>query len=386
MGLLLRRTLVRRVTLFGNNTHYKHTTSYAMKSKLLVLAFFLAAAVPAFAQSIVSGKVVDAESKQPLQGASVFAQNTTRGVVTNSEGAYQLALERGGYELIISFTGYQSQTVNIDATEAKTLDIELKKEDKSMSEVVVKSSSEVADGWEKHGALFLKYFIGATPAADSTRLENPEALKFFYYKRNDRIKVVATEPLRIANRALGYNLRYELDSFVFYNKTSLNSYRGACLFMPMEGDTTQQQLWAEARRKAYYGSRLHFLRAYYDSTLKGEGFTVDMLTSDNKTFGRLANPYDTSLFYFDTATSNAELWFPRKASISYTKQKPEIKYLEQYGLPADVPIQISYVDLSDGILIMPNGYFRDQRSWVNQGYWSWKNLADQLPFDYEPEE
>ncbi|RPD46040.1 carboxypeptidase-like regulatory domain-containing protein [Paracnuella aquatica] len=363
-----------------------HHIRYAMKSKLLILVLLCTLSIGALAQSVVSGQVVDAETKQPLQGASVFAQNTTRGVITNSEGRYQLALERGGYELIVSFTGYQSQTVNVDANEAKTLDIELKKEDKSIGEVVVKSSSEVPDGWEKHGQLFLKYFIGATPAADSTSLENPEALKFFYYKRNDRIKVVATEPLRIANRALGYNLRYELDSFVFYNKTSLNSYRGACLFMPMEGDTAQQQLWAEARRNAYHGSRLHFLRAYYDSTLKGEGFTVDMLTSDNKTFGRLANPYDTSLFFFDTATSNAELWFPRKASISYIKAKPETAYLQQYKLPADVPIQISYVDLADAILIMPNGYFRDQRSWVNQGYWSWKNLADQLPFDYEPEE
>jgi hypothetical protein len=48
-------------------------------------------------------------------------------------------------------------------------------------------------------------------------------------------------------------------------------------------------------------------------------------------------------------------------------------------------LQISYVDLSDGITIKPNGYFFDQKSWVNQGYWSWKNLADQLPYDYEPE-
>lgn len=356
-----------------------------MKNKLLLL-FFLFFSAQVFAQSLLSGQVVDAETKLPLQGASVFAQNTTRGVITDSAGRYRLALNKGGYELIISFTGYQSQTLNIDADESRTLDFELQKEDKSIGEVVVKSSSEVPDGWEKHGAFFLKHFIGATPFADSTTLDNPEALKFFYYKRNDRIKVVATEPLQITNRALGYNLRYELDSFVFFNKTSMNSYRGACLFLPMEGDTAQQRQWAEARRKAYFGSQLHFMRAYYDSTLKEEGFLVDMLTSDNKTFGRLANPYDTSLYFFDSTTNNAELWFPRKASITYTQAKPEPAYLEQFKLPADVPFQISYVDMTDGILIMPNGYYRDQRSWINQGYWSWKNMADQLPFDYEPEE
>jgi hypothetical protein len=53
-------------------------------------------------------------------------------------------------------------------------------------------------------------------------------------------------------------------------------------------------------------------------------------------------------------------------------------------LPVDVPVQISYVDLLDAILLKPNGYFIDQRNWINQGYWSWKNLADQLPYDYRP--
>jgi hypothetical protein len=54
------------------------------------------------------------------------------------------------------------------------------------------------------------------------------------------------------------------------------------------------------------------------------------------------------------------------------------------SLPADVRVQISYVDLTDAILIRQNGYFLDQRSWISQGYWSWKNLSDQLPYDYLP--
>lgn len=338
------------------------------------------------AQSVVSGTVVDAEGKQPLQGASVFAQNTTRGVITDASGRYRLALDKGGYELVVSFTGYQNKTftVNADADQERT--VELSKEDKSIEAVVVKSSSELADGWQQYGTTFLRYFIGATPFADSCLLLNPEVLRFFYYKRNDRVKVLASAPLLIDNKALGYKIRYQLDSFVFYNKSALNSYRGAALFAPLEGDTAQQRSWATARKKAYLGSRLHFLRAYYDSTLRQEGFLVDMLVgSDKSVFGRLTNPYDTSYYYFDTATNNAELFFPRKASITYTGSAPDARYLTQYGMPSDVHTQISYVHLTDGILIMPNGFFVDQRNWVNQGYWSWKNLADQVPYDYEPE-
>lgn len=338
-----------------------------------------------YAQSLISGKVVDAETKMPLEGASVFAQNTTRGVITNKEGEYKIVLNKGGYELVISYTGYTSQTINLQADADKQIDVEMKKEDQSMSEVVITSSNEVPDGLEKYGQFFLKNFIGATPFADSCILQNPEALKFLYYKRSDKLKVLAREPLVILNKALGYNLRYELDSFVFYYKNSICSYRGNCLYTLMEGDTAQQALWTQNRQTAYLGSKLHFLRSYYDSTLKQEGFTVDMLSPTNaQQFQRLANPYDTLYYYYNESTGNAELWFPQKASITYTKKAPEISYLQQNHLPLNVKMQISYVDLSDAILIKENGYFLDQRSWTAQGYWSWKNLADQLPFDYEP--
>jgi len=354
--------------------------------RLLFIICFFSFSFIAAAQSTITGQVIDAETKLPLEGASVFAQNTTKGVITDKEGNYKLFLNKGGYELIVSYTGFVSKVVTVEANEDKRLDIELKKVEKNMDEVVIIASNEVTDGWEKYGDFFLDYFIGATPFSDSCILLNPEALKFYYYKRSDKLKVLAEQPLQIANKSLGYNLRYQLDSFVFYNKTNINSYKGNCLYTTMEGNEEEQKLWSANRKAAYYGSRIHFLRSYYDSSLKQNGFTVDVLsgTEGNK-FNRLANPYDTAYYYFNDSTANVELWFPQKASITYTKKAPEKDYLVQTRLPADVKMQISYVDLLDGILIKPNGFFFDQRSWINQGYWSWKNIADQLPYDYESE-
>ena len=346
----------------------------------------LSASLFSIAQSTITGQVIDADTKLPLEGASVFAQNTTKGVITDKEGNYKLFLNKGGYEVIISYTGFVSKTITVEASEDKKLDIELKKVEKNMEEVVIIASNEVQDGWEKYGDFFLGYFLGSTPFSDSCTLLNPEALKFYYYKRSDKLKILAEEPLQISNRSLGYNLRYQLDSFVYHYKTNINSYRGNCLYTAMEGTYEEQTKWKKNRNAAYYGSRLHFLRSYYDSSLKKEGFTVDVLSKrDSKKFDRLANPYDTSYYFFNDSTGNAELWFPEKASITYTKNSPEKDYLLQSHLPADVKMQISYVDLSDAILIQPNGFFFDQRSWINQGYWSWKNIADQLPYDYEPE-
>jgi len=347
----------------------------------LTLCFFCTFS---FAQFVISGKVVDADTKEPLQGASVFAQNTTKGTITGSNGTFHLSLDKGGYEIIFSFTGYNTKTVNAQS-ENEQMSVELSKADNSMSEVIIKSSNEVEDGWEKYGDFFLKHFIGATPLSDSCILQNPQALKFLYFKRNDRLKILASEPLQIANKSLGYNLRYELDSFVYFFKTDMSNYRGRCLYTEMDGTAEQQQQWKQNRKQAYLGSRLHFLRSYYDSTLKQEGFTVDLpsKTGEGK-YERLANPYDSAYYYYSDSTNDAELWLPAKTSITYYK-KPEKEFLQQYKLPLNATVQITYVDLLDGILIKPNGYFFDQKSWINQGYWSWKNLADQLPYDYDPD-
>lgn len=349
---------------------------------LSLLLIFLPALI--FAQGTITGTVTDAETKTPLEGASVFAQNTTKGTLTDKEGSFKIYLDKGAYEINISFTGYATRTINLEVTGNRNFTIELQKADNAMAEVIIKNSNEVADGWEKYGKFFIEHFIGTTPNADSCMLLNPQALKFLYFKRNDRLKVLATEPLQIQNNSLGYTLRYELDSFVHFFKTDINSYRGKCLFLPIQADSQQTIHWAAARKAAYLGSRLHFLRSYYDSTLSKEGFSVELYSERSYTkFRQLPNPYDTAHYYFSDTAATAELWFPVKASITYNIKPPEKRYLQQYKLPLDVPIQISYVDLSEAILIRPNGYFTPQKSWINQGYWSWKNLADMLPYDYE---
>lgn len=354
--------------------------------KLFFLLLAVFSTVLSFAQYQISGQVVDAETAAPLEGASVFAQNTTLGTVTAKDGSFTLPLSRGGFELIVTYTGYKKAQQNIQAGANEAITIKLQKEDASLSEVVITSSNEVADGWEKHGKFFVDHFIGSTPFSDSCTIQNPEVLKFYFYKRSNKLKVLATEPLQIWNKALGYQLHYTLDSFVYYYKNDINAYRGLCLYRPMQGSMDEETQWAQNRRAAYNGSRLHFLRAYYDSALQQEGFTVDLLSStDTKKFNRVTNPYDTVYYFANDSTADVELWLPVKASITYAKSKPDTRYLKQYGLPLDVGVQISYVDLLDAILIKPNGFFLDQRSWINQGYWSWKNLADALPYDYEPQ-
>lgn len=347
---------------------------------LLLLSSFAAAA-----QFTVTGKIVDSATKEPMSGASVFCQNTTIGTASDKQGEFSLQLKSGGYELIISYTGYQTKLIQITHTDNRIPDIQMVKEDKSLGEVIIKSSNEVKDGWEKYGTFFLEHFIGTTPNAATCKLTNPEVLHFYFLKRSNKLRVLATEPLLIENKALGYNMRYQLDSFMYHYNTDINLYRGFCLYTEMEGDANMKKTWYFNRRNAYFGSKLNFMRSYYDSTVTDDGFIISLVDENNPAkYNKVTNVYDTLYYGALDSTGQIEIWYPGKFSVTYTKKKPDPEYLKKYKLPKNVAAQVSYIALTDGIAIKENGYYYEQKDWVNQGYWSWLNLADQLPYDYAP--
>ena len=181
-----------------------------------------------------------------------------------------------------------------------------------MEEVILTNTFEVKDGWEKYGEFFTKNFIGATPNSAKCVLLNPEVLKFYFYKKSNRLKILTTEPVLIANHALGYNLRYQLDSFVYYYKTDNYIYRGFCLYTEMEGEDSLQNVWKTNRAVAYEGSKLHFMRSYYDSSVYEDGWVIDMLDEkEDKKFNRVTNPYDSLYYGALDSTLQIEFWYPR---------------------------------------------------------------------------
>ena len=355
---------------------------------LFLSALFILSGYFGFGQTfVVSGKVVDSASKEPLSFASVFCQNTTQGTATNKEGIFHMSIKEGGYDLVVTYTGYKSQLIRI-SPEIKTTDlqIEMVKEEKSIEEVVIRSSNEVKDGWTKYGKFFLENFIGTTPFASQCVLVNPEVLKFYYFRKSEKLKVLADSVLIIANNALGYNLRYNLDSFLFLYKKDLCSYRGLGFYEEKAGPEDSLKLWKKNREKAYFGSRLHFMHSYFDSSLTTAGFIISLLDTENdKKFNKVTEPYDTTWYAAADSVNEVDVYFPRRISITYTKRAPENEYLKKYKLPMNVSQQLSYIDLLDVITIKQNGYYYDQKDWINFGYWSWKNIADQVPNDYLPD-
>jgi hypothetical protein len=332
----------------------------------------------------IDGKVVDSTG-QPLAGASVFCQNTTTGTLSKNDGSFHLRLANGGYDLIISYTGYNTESVRIgkDHKETDTLTVTLKAQDKNLEQAVVTGSAEVTDGWDKYGQFFLDNFIGTTPNAAQCVLENKDVLKFYFYKKRNKLRIKATSELLITNNALGYKIKYQLDSFVYEYNTNTGTYTGYPLFEEMQGTADQQDAWRQSRLFSYAGSRLHFIRSWYDSTLQEEGFVLETPdSSDNNKMKRITNPYDPRFYSVDSG--DVEIGIQGRLRVSYKNQPPDRKYLQEHKFPLNTPVQISAVDIVNGFVIEENGYFYEQSDITNMGYWAWKKVAELLPLDYLP--
>lgn len=84
-----------------------------MKFKLLSLFALLLSGQFAFAQRTVRGTVTDAETSDPLIGATILVKGTTIGAITDVSGAFSLEVPEETATLSISYTGYKSTVVSI---------------------------------------------------------------------------------------------------------------------------------------------------------------------------------------------------------------------------------------------------------------------------------
>lgn len=363
--------------------------------KIIFFLFIVFFAKRTIAQSdayLITGRIMDAVTKLPLQGASVFAQNTTIGTATDQQGNFTLRLLNGGYDLIITFTGYQTVTRRITTADAqdKNIVIEVAQKEKALEDVVIKSSNEVKDGLEKYGGFFEENFIGKTINSSQCVIKNKDVLHFYFYKKKNRLKVLATAPLEIENAALGYTIKYTLDSFTHEYGTQLSTYSGYPFFKDMPpADEAQKTSWYNNRLKAYQGSMLHFMRSVHDKKIKEEGFEIQLVAKTNEveTAITVQDFYGAMNYSKNDSTQLVEI-MPNQQNMAvlYNKQAPDPLYLTVTG---DVPrmFQLSILTIApdQSIGIEQNGYFFDQNDIVINGYWTWQKVADVLPYDFRPQ-
>ena len=116
---------------------------------LPLLGLLLGLAVPATAQTTgqLSGTIRDAQTGDPIIGASVLVEGTTQGASTNLDGEYRIiGVRPGTYALVASYIGYaqtrvEGVRVNVDLT--TTTDFSLTSETLQTEEVVVTANADL---------------------------------------------------------------------------------------------------------------------------------------------------------------------------------------------------------------------------------------------------
>ncbi|MEN7546946.1 TonB-dependent receptor [Rapidithrix thailandica] len=108
----------------------------------------------------VSGTVSDADTGEPVTGASVYVSGTTLGTITDVDGKYKITLPEEAEALVFSFVGYQKKVVTIG--EQTIINVALEQDATELEELIV-----VGYGTQKK-----VHLTGAVSQIDAKAIEN----------------------------------------------------------------------------------------------------------------------------------------------------------------------------------------------------------------------
>ena len=114
---------------------------------LLIFLIILTGNINAGTTGKIAGKVIDAQSKQPLIGVNIILTGTSMGAATDLNGEYYiLNISPGTYQVQVSTIGYQSvrvTNVKVSADQTTKLDFELSEQAVQINSVVVTASKPI---------------------------------------------------------------------------------------------------------------------------------------------------------------------------------------------------------------------------------------------------
>lgn len=325
---------------------------------LFTIIALLLLTICAQAQS-VKGKVVDATTGNPIPSASVYLNGSSKGTTSDTQGEFILNTTETNIPLVVSSVGYQSEVINNYSN--KTLNVRLSPRVQVLREVVIGGMSR-----EEQMKIFLKEFIGSN--IKDCLISNPDDINFTYRKKAQTLEADVSQPLIIYNKKLGYKITYFLSSFS--HSSFETSIQGNYVFaedtLGLKAGEVKKIL--KARDKAYFGSRMHFIRSLWLNDLKPNKFTIArsrLVYLNDEDFG---NAERSSYSDLVTAPAGEKFFAPLpNVTIWYDKANR------------------SYVTLSKGTdvaLITANGFHDNNLVW--SGKIGEQRISELLPFEFEP--
>ena len=352
-----------------------------MRSKILLFAVISLFAFQLNAQTVISGLITDSLNV-PIPYARVFLSKTTVGTLANPEGEYVLTIPQdGNYEIVITCVGYsaKSQIINANGVDRR-INMKLNARIFVLDEVVINSKER---NRRKNFRLFSEAFIGNTPNSYYCHIENTKDLVVFQSSSDSVLKAFSRKPLRIKNLSLGYSVFFDLQDFQLNLKTGHLRYSGNYFFEEIKASKNKNDRWQLARLNTYYGSKMHFLRAIFNDSLKQENFELCAYELDScRTEWVVANTIEEYDLYNGYDNGTVTLFYNRPVSITYTFNHPEFSpsYVNRYW-PCNFSSVIIFSDL---LQVYKNGYYSSPYAASWGGSMARERVADMLPYDFIP--
>ncbi|MFC1557261.1 carboxypeptidase-like regulatory domain-containing protein, partial [candidate division KSB1 bacterium] len=208
--------------------------------------------------AVITGRVTDASTGEPLPGANVYIANTLMGAASGKDGVFTIRkVPFGDHQIIASFISYKPvrKKIRIDRRGTFRLNIQLEPSALRLDAVLVHGSNKE---WKRNLEIFKRQFLGTTKHANKCTILNAEYLDFDHDRETGIFKASAADLLKIENRSLGYMLVIYLEYLDFrYDVTKMDyavSFTELPLMNPKERENRE-----ENREDAYYGSLRHLL-------------------------------------------------------------------------------------------------------------------------------
>jgi len=247
-----------------------------MKIRLVFLLFLIINQTISYAQ-IIKGTVFDKITNESLEGASVYLDGTTIGVITNSEGKFEIDLNNtNNTQLIVSYIGFKTEIFQPSELK-RNLNVFLIESPNELEEIILD-----ADIWsrQKKMQIFESEFLGKTLASNYCRIINKEDIVLKYNSSNNTLTAYSYKPIVIINKYLGFKIVFNIQDYElqFFDNSQENPhvskfhYAGTSFFTELKKTTSKRHL--KNRQNAYNGSLIHFMRALSNKTLTENKFTV----------------------------------------------------------------------------------------------------------------
>jgi len=244
-----------------------------------------------FSQGILKGHIIDAETNEPLTGATIVQAGTTNGTTSDAKGVFTLNLDEGSHAVQVSFIGYNTFTKNVKITNDKTIDlgaIPMQSSTIAINELVVVGNGVIDIAKDRETPVAVSTIKLTEIQTKTGNQEFPEVMK-------------NTPAVYIASQAGGYgDSRVNIRGFAQENIAVL--FNG----QPVNGMEDGKVYWSNWQGLSEVANAIQIQRGLGSSKLaiSSVGATINVVTkaTDMKEGGRVSTLFGNDAFMKYTAS------------------------------------------------------------------------------------